>query len=109
MKRTGQSIADGQDQYQVDALGSLLSSAYPTGLSRGDLYHVMVGTKEPVTRAFLVAVLLSLADREDAPLARELYTYRSILSMSLKTDTKREVEKLILPDPSPRASGASRR
>lgn len=104
-----QSIADGQDQYQVDALGSLLSSAYPTGLSRGDLYHVMVGTNEPVTRAFLVAVLLSLADREDAQLARELYTYCSILSMSLKTDTKREVEKLILPDQSPRASGASRR
>jgi len=93
-----QSIADGDHQYQVDALGSLLSAAYPNGLSREDLYHVMIGTEEPATLAFLMAVLLSLAHREDASLARELYVYHSLQLMGLRTHTKREVEEILVPD-----------
>ncbi len=100
-----QSIADGHDQYQVDALSSFLSAAYPSGLSREDLYHVMIGTKEPATLALLIAVLLSLTHREDAPLAQELYMYYSVQLMSLETHTKREIEKVILPDRSPAENG----
>jgi hypothetical protein len=100
-----QSIADGHNQYQVDALSAFLSAAYPNGLSREDLYHVMTGTEEPATLAFLVAVLLSLTHREDASLAQELYMYYAVQLMSLEMHTRREIEKIILPGRSPAENG----
>jgi hypothetical protein len=94
--KLGSSLA-GQDQYQVNALGWFLSAAYPDGLTRSDIYHVMIGTKEPPTMAFLVAVLLMLADPADAALARELHMFSSVMSMSLEAATQRELERLVLP------------
>jgi hypothetical protein len=104
-----QSIACGHDQYQVDALSSFLSAAYPNGLSREDLNHVMVSTEEPATLAFLVAVLLTLAHREDAPLVQKLYMHNSVRLMNLERHTKQEVATMIGLDQSRPASGAHRR
>ncbi len=102
----------GDAQYQLETLGIFLRAAYPNGLTRQDLYHVMIGTKEPVTLPFLGAVILMLADADDAALARELYVYSSFRVMPLKTLTWRELERLILPklqavNPSPESPASS--
>jgi hypothetical protein len=94
-RRLQDSLA-GQDQYQVNVLGLFLRAAYPDGLTRSDIYHVMIGTREPPTLTFLVAVLLMLTDPADAPLARELYMFNSLSAMNLESATGRELEDLFL-------------
>lgn len=86
----------GENQYQLDTLGKFLSVAYPDGITRPELYHVLIGTDEPVTFPFLGAVLLLVADRADTFLARELFVHSSFMAMGLGTGTRRELEKLIL-------------
>jgi hypothetical protein len=61
-------------QYQVNVLSHILDAATGgNGLDRYVIYDVMIGTGAPPTPALLAAVLLTLADRADAPLAKELY------------------------------------
>ena len=86
----------GDDQYQITALCWFLAAAYRERLSRADIYHVMVGTKEPPTPTLLAAVLLTLADPGDAVLARELYAFTAVASMSLETETTRKLEGLLV-------------
>ena len=98
----------GDDQYQLDTLGTFLRAAYPGGLTRDDLYHVMRGTK-PVTLPFLGAVLLMVA-KDDACLARDLYLHHSFKAMHFQEQTLRELLKLIDipegPAPSPQVEEA---
>lgn len=86
----------GHEQYQINVLCWFLTAAYPDKLSRQDVYHVMIGTKEPPIPVFLAAVLLMLAEPADAPLARELYAFSSIMTMQIDVKTLRELEKLLL-------------
>jgi hypothetical protein len=112
LARKLQASLAGEDQYQLDTLGFFLAVAFPNGLTRDDLYHIMLGTEEMVTLPFLGAVILMLEDADDAALARELYLYYSFEVMPLKTSTRRELEKLILPklqavNPSPESPASS--
>jgi hypothetical protein len=86
----------GEDQYQLDALGSLLTVAYPNGITQADLYHVLIGTDEPVTLPFLGAVVLLVADPADTFLARELYLHSAFSVLKFNANTRRELEKLII-------------
>jgi hypothetical protein len=83
--------------FQINVLWWLLKSAYPHRLTRADIYHVMIGTAAPPTATLLAAVLLLLGDPADASVARELYTFSSVVTMSLEPKTRRELEKLFLP------------
>jgi hypothetical protein len=90
-------LAD-QNQYQINTLGWLLKAAYPNGLTRSDIYHVMIGTREPPTFPFLAAVLLMLTDPAESFLARELFVFSSFITMNLEPATNRALEKIIVPD-----------
>jgi hypothetical protein len=83
------------DQYQLVTLGTFLGAAYPYGLTRKDLYHVMIGTRESITLPFLGAVLLMVKNYDDACLARELYVYYSFFLMDFEMSTRRELLKLV--------------
>jgi hypothetical protein len=96
LARSLQDSLAGQNQYQIDTLGYFLRAAYPDGLTRQDIGHIMVGTGEPLTLPFLAAVLLMVASPDDACVARELFVYNSFISMDLESATSRELEKLVL-------------
>jgi hypothetical protein len=91
----------GDDQYQISALCSFLIAAYPNRLSRADIYHVLIGTGEPPAPTLLAAVLLTLANPEDADLARELYVFSSLTALNIAPATSREMEKLLIPGGQP--------
>lgn len=97
LARKLQDSVPGQNQYQIDAFGYFLKAAYPGGLTRSDISHVMNGTNEPLTLPFLAAVHLMAANSADADLARHLYVHYSFMVMGLETATCRELEKLISP------------
>ena len=86
----------GTNQYQLDTLGTFLQAAYPNGLTREDLYHVMTGLNDPVTLPFLGAVILSLANPDDAHLACDLFGYYSLALMDFDGPTKRALTPLIV-------------
>jgi hypothetical protein len=98
LARKLQDSMPGQNQYQIETLGYFLSAAYPDGLTRPDIYHIMIGTKDPLTLPFLAAVHLMVTNPSDAFLARELYVYYSFLAMGLDTATNRELVRLISAD-----------
>jgi hypothetical protein len=89
----------GHDQYQINVLWWLLRSAYPRRLTKQEITHVMTRTEEPPTLPFLVAVLLTLADPEDAVLARDLYTLSSLSAMNLEPETSRVLRTILWHSP----------
>ena len=97
LARQLQDSLPGENQYQINTLGTFLRAAYPGGIARHDLYHVMIGTQEPVTLPFLAAVHLTVGNPADAFLARELYVYFSLMAMGLEMSTNRELESSSFP------------
>ena len=98
----------GDHQYQYDTLGTFLRAAYPNGITRDDLFHVLRRTHDPVTFPFLAAVILTLADAADAPLAFALFSSHSLALMGFDGLTTRALTPFIVihEHPAPRSQQA---
>jgi hypothetical protein len=85
-----------QDQYQVHALYRLLKAAYPDRLNRTAVTAVLRhGASSAVTPALFTAVLLLLARRQDAELARDAYVKATLAGLVLNPATTARVEQLL--------------